>query len=225
MTDSSHVHSQPITAGKGRGSEGVYDSRGFGKSAGFGRRPGLVVIDMMTSFTDPRYAVGFVQDDAIGAISRLAKLMRSRGLPVVFVTTHYSSAGPDAGVMGRKIPGLYDLVSGSAAVKVDPRLVREDTDLALVKPTASAFYGTELDRLLATHGVDTVVTTGCTTSGCVRATVVDGIARGFRMVVPVGAVADRAADAGEASLVDIDAKYGDVLSEAEVAKAIRGFQA
>jgi len=101
-------------------------------------------------------------------------------------------------------------------VAIDPRLGRHPEESVIEKHFASAFFGTDLDRILHEAGIDTVVVAGCTTSGCVRATVVDALQHGFRAIVPRECVGDRSAEQHAANLIDIDGKYGDVLSLSEV---------
>ena len=108
------------------------------------------------------------------------------------------------------------LAEGSRWVEVDPRLRRRPTEILVNKKYASAFFGTALASTLNALRVDTLIVAGCTTSGCVRATVVDGLQYGLRVIVPRECVGDRAPGPHEANLVDIDGKYGDVMPLARV---------
>ena len=112
----------------------------------------------------------------------------------------------------KKIPALRSFVSESELVKLDPRLEVDPGDLIIYKRFASAFFGTDLNSTLSGLAVDTLVIAGCTTSGCIRATVVDAISYGFRPIVPLEAIGDRAANPHQANVFDIDAKYGDVVA-------------
>ena len=114
------------------------------------------------------------------------------------------------------VPALLVLEPGSRWIEIDPRIVPVEGETVLSKYFASAFFGTPLASLLSTAGCDTVVVTGASTSGCVRATAVDALQYGYRVLVPRDGVADRATDAHTGSLVDIDAKYGDVVSSTAV---------
>ena len=116
---------------------------------------------------------------------------------------------------GKKAPSLLELKLGSDLVELDPRIRRAPEDLLLIKKYASAFLGTPLSATLVTRGVDTLIVTGCTTSGCVRASVVDALSHGFRPIIPHEAVGDRAEEPHEANLFDMDSKYGDVVSLAD----------
>ncbi|MBV8054719.1 MAG: isochorismatase family protein, partial [Deltaproteobacteria bacterium] len=121
----------------------------------------------------------------------------------------------DGGLWPEKAPSLLELKIGSDLVELDPRLRRAPEDSLLVKKYASAFLGTPLAPTLVSRGVDTVIVTGCTTSGCVRATIVDALSYGFRPIIPEEAVGDRAQEPHDANLFDIDSKYGDVVSIAD----------
>jgi nicotinamidase-related amidase len=117
----------------------------------------------------------------------------------------------DGGLWPEKAPSLLELKLGSELVELDPRIKRQPEDVMLVKKYASAFLGTPLAATLVSRGVDTVVVTGCTTSGCVRATVIDAISHGFRPIIPEETVGDRAQEPHDANLFDMDSKYGDVV--------------
>ena len=120
-----------------------------------------------------------------------------------------------------KIPVLTTLAAGSRWVEIDPRIAPGPGEPVLKKLFASSFFGTPLQALLTAHDVDTLIVTGASTSGCVRATVVDAIQHAFRPIVPREAVGDRNPDAHEANLYDIDAKYGDVVSLADSLEYLR----
>ena len=190
---------------------------GFHGRAGFGARPALIVVDVNVGFTDPRSPLVCDLDGVVATISRLLDSFRRAGLPVVFTTVCYDELGKQAAaVFIEKVPALLVLEPGSDWVEIDPRIAPVEGEPVLSKYFASAFYGTTLASLLATAGCDTVVVTGASTSGCVRATVVDALQHGYRPVVPREAVGDRNERAHEANLYDIDAKYGDVVSVDEV---------
>jgi nicotinamidase-related amidase len=132
---------------------------------------------------------------------------------VIFTSIAYSEAEVNGASVAwlAKAHGLRGLVEGSDAVALDPRLERRPTDLVVVKKGASAFFGTPVAAALVAQGVDTLVVCGATTSGCVRATVVDAVQNGFHVLVPEPAVGDRAAGPHAANLYDINEKYGDVV--------------
>jgi maleamate amidohydrolase len=190
---------------------------GFHGRAGFGARPALVVVDVNRGFTDPASPLVCDLDDCVAAIAELLDAFRSAGLPVVFTTVCYDDFGKRAAaVFIEKIPALLVLEPGSEWVEIDPRIAPVEGEPVLSKVFASAFFGTTLASLLSTAGCDTVVVTGASTSGCVRATALDALQHGYRVVVPREAVGDRNPAAHEANLYDIDTKYGDVVSVGEV---------
>jgi len=190
---------------------------GFHGRAGFGERPALLVIDVNVGFTDPASPLVCDLEDVVAAIRRLLDEFRRAGLPVVYTTVSYDEGGKvAAAAFIDKIPALLTLEAGSRWVEIDPRIAPLPSEPVLNKLFASAFYGTPLSSLLASAGCDSVVVTGASTSGCVRATAVDAIQHGYRPAVPREAVGDRNPAAHEANLYDIDTKYGDVVSVDDV---------
>jgi len=196
----------------------IYQRSGLGHRIGYGKHPALLVIDMQLGFTAPEKSpLAGNLDSQVAAINRLIPVARKNGTPIVFTIVAYDPNIPgDGGLWPQKAPTLLELRVGSELVQLDQRLQRAPQDLLLVKKYASAFLGTTLASTLVSRGVDTVVVSGCTTSGCVRATVVDAISYGFRPIIPEEAVGDRAQDPHDANLFDMDSKYADVvpLSEA-----------
>jgi maleamate amidohydrolase len=203
----------------------LYRQRGIGARVGFGRNPAVLVIDMAIAFNDPAYAVGADQTTTVAAIQHLLEVVRAHGVPVVFFTTAYEQDGSDAGMFGKKIPALLELVLGSPGVEIDPRLAPQEGEPVIVKKFASCFFGTNLPSLLVALGVDTLVVTGCSTSGCIRAAAIDGVSHGYRVIVPEECVSDRAEGPHRANLFDIDSKYGDVVPLAEVVEYLEGLPA
>ncbi len=183
------------------------------RAGGVGRRPALVVVDINNGFTDPASPLVCELDETVEAIRRLLDAFRRAELPVVFTPVSY---GPGDRVAAKafidKVPALLTLEAGTRWVEIDERIAPLPGEPVLNKLFASAFWGTPLASLLASAGCDSVVVTGASTSGCVRATAVDALQHGYRPVVPREAVGDRNPAAHEASLYDIDLKYGDVVS-------------
>jgi len=200
-----------VTSGKD--DEEFFQQRGFGTRIGFGERPALIVIDMIKGFTDPTMPLGANLDPQIEAQKPLLKVAHERDIPCIFSTVIYEEADvKDAGIWGLKIKGALTLTAGSEAINVDPRLDKAPKDILLAKKYASCFFGTDLVPRLNSRRVDTLIITGCTTSGCVRATAVDAVQNGFRPMVVREAVGDRSVAAHEQSLFDLNAKYADVVS-------------
>lgn len=200
----------------------VYRERGFGGRQGAGKRPCLTVIDMNYGFTDPESPLHCETDGAVDAIAQLLAAARESEIPVVFTTLEYDEGAKRvAEAFIAKSPGLLLLAPGTRWPRIDERIAPRDGEPVLSKLFASAFFGTALGSLLASHGCDTVVVTGASTSGCVRATAVDALQHGYRVLVPREAVADRAQGAHDATLTDIDAKYGDVIGLDETLAILR----
>lgn len=187
---------------------------GFGqRGGGVGRRPALVIIDMNNGFTDPASPLVCELDDTIEAIRRLLDVARRAEIPVVYTTVSYGDGDRvTAKSFIEKVPALLTLEAGSSWVEIDHRIAPRAGEPVLNKLFASAFFGTPFASLLASHQCDSVIVTGASTSGCVRATAVDVVQHGYRPVVPREAVGDRNPAAHDASLYDIDLKYGDVVS-------------
>jgi maleamate amidohydrolase len=181
------------------------------RSIGLGRRPALLLVDMINGFTDPECPLGTACPDVIAANALLLELFRARHLPVFFTTVVYHDE-QQAPVFRRRVAALNVLTPGSHWTAVDPALAPRPGEVVVEKQFASAFFGTGLDALLKQAGVDSLVVTGLTTSGCVRATVVDGLQHNYPVVVPREAVGDRNPDAHAANLFDMNAKYADVVS-------------
>ena len=194
---------------------------GFHGRTGLGERPALVVIDVNRGFTDPASPLVCDLDDVVVAIDRLLGAFRERGLPVAFTTVSYDEAAKQAAAAFiDKIPALLTLEAGSSWVEIDPRIAPLPSEPVFNKLWASAFFGTPFQSFLAAHGCDSLVVTGASTSGCVRATVLDALQHGYRPVVPREAVGDRNPAAHAANLYDIDTKYGDVVGVEDVLGAL-----
>jgi maleamate amidohydrolase len=199
-----------------------YEDGGLGGRGGFGVRPALIVVDLCAGFTDPAYPPGTDLDEVVGKVRVLLDHARSQAVPVVFTTIAFAADGVEGSIWRRKMPALDCLVAGSAAVELDTRLGRRPEEPVVVKRAASAFAGTGLASLLVSLGADSLIVTGATTSGCVRATVVDACMAGYPTAVPADCVGDRHAGAHAANLFDIAAKYADVLDLAQALSLLAG---
>jgi nicotinamidase-related amidase len=195
--------------------EEFYRSRGFSQPLGFGERPAVLVVDFINGFTDPALPLGSILDNEINATVQLLEAARKRrDVPVVFIVAGYDFDDfRDAGLWKEKQAGITSLRAGTRAVEIDSRLGwRPSSEHLILKKFASAFFGTDLASRLNHLSIDTVLLAGCSTSGCVRATAVDGLQNGYRMMVVRDAVGDRDSEAHERSLIELDAKYADVIS-------------
>ncbi len=148
-------------------------------------------------------------------------MAHQRNIPVIFSTVIYNDHDLRTPAVGHQDEGALTLKAGTEAIEVDPRLDMRPTDSLLVKKYASCFFGTDLVSRLMNQRVDTLIITGCTTSGCVRATAVDAVQNGFRPMVVREAVGDRSTPAHEQSLFDLNAKYADVVGLDETLQYMR----
>jgi nicotinamidase-related amidase len=188
------------------------DFEGFAGRVGWGEKPALLVIDMCVGFTSPESPLVCESDGVADAIAQLLEAARAAELPVIFTTVSYGDYEKRSNaILLMKMPGGLTCAEGTKWVEIDPRVAPRPHEPVMTKVVPSAFFGSTLASLLHSEGVDTVIVTGVSTSGCVRATVVDACSSGFRPIVPREAVGDRLESAHEASLFDIDFKYGDVV--------------
>ena len=205
--------------------QAFYEQSGIGARVGFGSSPAVLVVDMQVGLNDPAYRVGADQTPAVEAIAELLPHARQQNVPVLYVRTGYLPDGRDGGMFMQKIPGLIELQLDDRTYEIDPRIAPEAGDLVVAKKYASAFFQTNLPSLLVARGIDTIILTGCSTSGCIRAAAIDGVSHGYRIVVPLECVSDRAEGPHWANLFDIDAKYGDVVELAEAIAYLDGLPA
>ena len=187
-------------------------AKGFAGRVGFGSRPAVLVVDLIRAFTDPACPLGSDLDAEIENTRRILEAARAAGAVVVMSTSYYDEALDEAGLWSLKIPSSEWLTEGTEWVQIDERLARAKGDMLLVKKYASCFFGTDLMSRLVSRGVDTLIITGCTTSGCVRASAVDACSYGLRTIVVEDAVGDRAPLSHLTCLFDMDAKYADVVT-------------
>ena len=191
----------------------------FGGAVGFGSRPAVVVVDLNYGFTDPSSPLACDLDAVLLAVRDLLAVARSASVPVFFTSVVYDEVGEAAAaVFLRKVPALKLCRPGSRWVEIDSRLGPRADEPIIEKSGASAFFGTPFAAMLA--GRDTLVVCGASTSGCVRATVVDAMQHGFAPIVPRECVGDRSVAAHEQSLADIGGRYGDVMDVDEVKAAL-----
>lgn len=198
---------------------GVWDGR-----LGFGRKAAVVVIDLLQGYTipgAPLYAPGVVK--CVKEVPGLLRAARKAGVTVIHTRVLYNPANfEDGGVWIRKAPVLKSLVPGNRYAEFCPEVKPAKGETVIVKNYASCFFGTSLASTLTAMGVDTLIITGCTTSGCIRASAVDAVQHGFRPIVVRECVGDRHDDPHNANLFDINAKYGDVISKAETMAYLEG---
>lgn len=184
---------------------------------GFGQKPALIAIDLINAFTDASTMLGSDLDGQLEQANRLIDAAHARAVPVLFSTVIYDEADlRDSGIWAMKHRGTRLLRAGTDMVKLDRRVHAGERDALIVKKYASCFFGTDLVPRLMSHGADTLIIAGCSTSGCVRATAVDACQFGFRPIVVREAVGDRSRAAHEQSLFDLHSRYADVCGIDEV---------
>ncbi len=195
-----------------RNYSGVFDGR-----LGFGKRPALLIVDFIEAYLSPQSPL-YAPDtaEAVRQTRRLYHQAKRAAAPALFTRVLYARDGSDGGIFLQKVPVLRRMVEGEPLAAFAKDLQPGVDDVIVTKNYASAFFDTSLASTLTARGIDTVVLTGVSTSGCVRASAVDAMQHGFRVVVPRECVADRHPGPHEANLFDINAKYGDVVRIDEV---------
>lgn len=176
-----------------------------------GTKPALIVVDASNGFTDPSSPIGAEFGEQIKVINQLITLAVQLSWPVVMSTVSYDNP-QQAMVFREKLPGLNFLKAGSAAVDIDERILRLESAISIRKFHASCFHQTDLHERLQTLGVDSLVCCGFTTSGCVRATAVDGLQYNYRTAIISDAAGDRDKAAHLSNLRDFGLKYGEVMT-------------
>ena len=200
----------------------IYERARLGQSITPGSRPAVLVVDFSRGFTDPESTMGSDLTGEVEATKRLLDVARAKGIPAVFTTIGFESNLKDGSLWLQKAPGLAELQVGGKWVEIDPRLERGEDEVVILKKGASAFFGTNLPSVLVSQGVDTIVLCGATTSGCIRATAVDLLQYGYPTLVPRECVGDRAPSPHEANLIDIQAKYADVVPIEDAVSYLEG---
>jgi len=185
------------------------------RAQGLGDKPALLIVDVINGFTDPTCPLGSEAASVVEANCQLIAVFHEQNLPVYLTTVVYDN-DEQASVFRARVPALNVLKRGSHWCEIDPRLPLSSSDTMIEKTHASAFHGTNLADQLRNEGVDSLVVAGLTTSGCVRASAVDGLQHNFKVVVPEEATGDRDPSAHQANIYDLNAKYVDVLGLEEV---------
>jgi maleamate amidohydrolase len=199
----------------------VYEKQNFGNLSGIGARPALLIVDFVNGFADPEQFGGGNIQAAIDKTVDLLGFARAQNLPVAMTRVVYADDGSDNGVFCIKAPGLKDLTEDAPASQVVDELTPTDGEYIVRKLQPSGFFGTNLAAWYISKSVDTVLVTGCTTSGCVRASVIDALSYNFKTVVVTDCVGDRAIGPHEANLFDMGQKYADLMTADEVMTDIK----
>jgi maleamate amidohydrolase len=199
----------------------IYRQQGFAQSAGWGKSPGLLIVDFVVGFTDPAHFGGGNIGPAIEQTIIMLAHARALGWPVAHTRVVYADDGSDAGAFTHKVPSLLKLTETSELSQIVDELRPATGEFVIRKRQASAFFGSELAGWLHHRGVDTLLVAGCTTSGCIRASVVDAVSHNFRTIVLTDCVGDRAIGPHEANLFDMGQKYADLRTRDEVMRHYR----
>jgi len=192
------------------------DEAGFGRHLVPGKRPALILIDFVKAYFEPGAQLYMGLDSCLHSAARLLAAARDAGILVVHTQVSFSEGGVDGGVFFRKIDALKHFVGKAPLGEIMAQVKSLPSEVVIVKQYASSFFGTTLASTLQASGVDTLIITGVTTSGCVRATAVDAIQHGFIPLVCREAVGDRNDGPHEANLFDLQAKYAEVMSEVSI---------
>lgn len=193
-----------------------YKQAGFGGRLPFGRKPALVIVDFVRAYIEPGSPLYANCAPAFESAKRVLAGARAARIPVIFTGVEYEPGGVNGGVFFRKVGALKVFERGSRLAEYCDGLEPQAGEWLLLKQYASAFFGTTLAPTLTAQGIDTVIITGVSTSGCVRATALDACQYGFIPYVVRDAVGDRDPRPHEANLFDLQAKYAEVVSEAEI---------
>ncbi len=195
---------------------GAFDGR-----LSFGKRPALLIVDFVMAYLDKSSPLYAHVEDALESNIRLLAAARAAGIPIIFTNVVYEKDGSDGGLFYKKIPSLRVFVKGSPYGAFPPSLQPLDGERIISKQFASAFFGTALTDILTTAAIDTLLITGLSTSGCVRATALDALQSGFAPFVVRDACGDRHSAPHDANLFDLQAKYAEVVSEGEAIEFLR----
>ncbi|QBM75110.1 isochorismatase family protein [Sphingomonas sp. AAP5] len=198
-----------------------YAAAGFGGRLAFGKAPALLIVDVVMAYLDPTSPLYAGVEDALASNERLVAAARDAGVPVIFTNIAYQPGGIDGGQFYRKVPALKAFARGSGNGAFPPMLQPKATELVLTKQYPSAFFGTPLASTLHTLGIDTLLITGFSTSGCVRASALDALCHGFAPFVVRDACGDRDRRPHEQNLFDMAAKMAEVVGEDEAISLIR----
>ena len=199
---------------------GPYEKRGYGLQVqGFGQKLAVLVVDFQRGFTDAAFQISGAPmvDAAVENTVGVMRAAKAAGLPVIACVVAFGSR---KGAPLWKVAPVLDLISGAPACELDPRIAAEEPDISLAKTAPSLFFGTPAGAILTRERVDTVIVTGCITSGCVRATVIDAFSLGFRVQVPKDCVGDHDAVAHKQNLADVGRRYADIIDASVAVAAI-----
>lgn len=197
----------------------TYKKAGYGHgTVGFGKNPSLLIVDFQKAFTCEDSPMGGspLIISAVNKAKELISLAREQHFPIIHTVVGYREDKKDMGMWPSKVPTLSNITLSSKWIEVDDTLEVSDEDIILVKKMPSAFFNTDLTNILISNQIDTLIIAGCTTSGCIRATVIDSFSYGYRTIVAEECVGDQAKEPHEANLFDIKNRYADILTNEEI---------
>jgi len=206
-----------VTQNRNKSYEGAFDG-----NLGFGYKPALILVDFVEAYFDKASPLYAGVEDALASALRIRDAARAVGIPVFYSNVVYQKGGTDGGVFYRKVPALEVFVEGNPLGNWPAGLEPVEDEVVITKQYPSAFFGTPLAAMLTANGIDTLIITGLTTSGCIRATCIDTVSNGFIPIVVSDACGDRHPAPHEANLFDMNAKYADVVDEATVVNHLKG---
>ena len=197
-----------------------YAAAGFGGRLAFGSNPALLIVDVCNAYLDAASPLYAGVESAFASNIRLVSAARANHVPVVFTRVLYSAQGADGGLFYKKVPALKAFLPGNSLGDFPAGFGPVEGEVVVTKHYASAFFGTSLAATLTAMRIDCVLITGFSTSGCVRATALDALQNGFAPFVIADACGDRATAPHESNLFDLQAKYAEVIGEAEAMQLI-----
>ena len=190
--------------------------KAYDNNIGFGQRPALILVDFVEAYFDKSCELYANVENELASALRIRELAAEKGVPVIFTNVVYQTGGADGGIFYKKVKPLHHFQEGEPMGAWPQGLTPKENELVISKQYPSAFFGTSLAATLTAMGVDSLIITGLTTSGCIRATCIDCVSSGFISIVVADACGDRHPDPHNANLFDMNAKYGDVVSEAAI---------
>ncbi|MEM9401501.1 MAG: isochorismatase family protein [Pseudomonadota bacterium] len=191
-------------------------AHGFDAHLGFGASPALILVDFVKAYFEPDSPLYAGVEAVLEQALALVDVARSEGLPIIYTRVRFEPGGADGGVFYRKLPALSVFDRDNPLGDWAPGVSPGNDEIIVTKQYPSAFFNTGLETQLHALGVDTLIISGVTTSGCVRATCVDAMGHGFIPIVVRDACGDRHATPHESNLFDMQAKYADIVDSADV---------
>lgn len=198
--------------------------KAYDNALGFGKRPAMILVDFVQAYFEPDNMLYADVDDALASAIRVRDIARSANVPIFYTNVVYQAGGIDGGVFFKKAKPLVNFIKGSPMGAWPEGLDPLPDEPIISKQYPSAFFGTSLSTTLTAMGIDSLIITGLTTSGCIRATCIDCCSYGFIPIIVEDACGDRHEDPHRANLFDMNAKYGDVVSEAAVTAYLKSLR-